>query len=70
MLDGLLRVPGEFIVSQSFAIDDRAPVLSHVAKVERQIAASDEAGTEVETRDRTPRATNWSPAARCSASII
>ena len=48
MLDGLLRIPGEFIVSQSFAIQDRAPVLAQVAKVERQIAASDERGTEVE----------------------
>ena len=49
MLDGLLRVPHEMIVSQSFALEDRAPVMSHVAKVERQIAASDEKGTEVET---------------------
>ena len=48
MLDGLLRSPGEFIVSQLFAIQDRAPVLAQVAKVERQIAASDERGTEVE----------------------
>ena len=48
MLDGLLRVPHELIVSQSFALEDRAPVMSHVAKVERQIAASDEKGTEVE----------------------
>src|SRR5260370_32978531 len=48
MLDGLLRIPGEFIVSQSFAIQDRAPVLVQVARVERQIAASDERGTEVE----------------------
>ena len=48
MLDGLLRIPGEFIVSQSFAIQDRSPVLAQVAKVERQIAASDERGTEVE----------------------
>ena len=49
MLDGLLRVPHEMIVSQSFALEDRAPVMSHVAKVERQIAASDEKGTAVET---------------------
>jgi type IV secretion system protein VirB4 len=48
MLDGLLRIPGEFIVSQSFALQDRTPVLNQVARVERQIAASDEAGTEVE----------------------
>ena len=49
MLDGLLRVPHEMIVSQSFALEDRAPVMSHVAKVERQIATSDEKGTAVET---------------------
>ena len=48
MLDGLLRINGEFIVSQSFAIEDRAPVLEEVARVERRIAGSDEAGTEVE----------------------
>ena len=69
MLDGLLRIHGEFIVSQSFAIQDRAPVLAQVAKVERQIAASDEKGTEVERRSRS-RVTNWSPDARCSASTI
>ncbi|MDE2579109.1 MAG: VirB4 family type IV secretion system protein [Hyphomicrobiales bacterium] len=49
MLDGLLRIPHELIVSQSFALEDRAPVMTHVAKVQRQISASDEAGTEVET---------------------
>jgi type IV secretion system protein VirB4 len=49
MLDGLLRIPHELIVSQSFALEDRAPVMSHVAKVQRQIAASDEAGTDVES---------------------
>jgi type IV secretion system protein VirB4 len=48
MLDGLLRIKGEFIVSQSFAIQDRAPVLTQIGKVQRQIAASDEGGTEVE----------------------
>lgn len=55
MLDGLLRVQGEFIVSQSFAIADRGPVLTDVARVERQIAASDEKGTEVETAIATAR---------------
>ncbi|EIM26521.1 VirB4 family type IV secretion/conjugal transfer ATPase [Microvirga lotononidis] len=48
MLDGLLKIKGEFIVSQSFAIQDRAPVLAQIGKVQRQIAASDEGGTEVE----------------------
>jgi type IV secretion system protein VirB4 len=55
MLDGLLRIPGEFIVSQSFTIADRGPVLTDVARVERQIAASDEKGTEVETAIATAR---------------
>jgi type IV secretion system protein VirB4 len=55
MLDGLLRVQGEFIASQSFAIADRGPVLTDVARVERQIAASDEKGTEVETAIATAR---------------
>ena len=55
MLDGLLRIQGEFIVSQSFAIADRGPVLTDVARVERQIAASDEKGTEVETAIATAR---------------
>jgi type IV secretion system protein VirB4 len=48
MLDGLLKIKGEFIISQSFAIQDRAPVLTQIGKVQRQIAASDEGGTEVE----------------------
>jgi type IV secretion system protein VirB4 len=55
MLDGLLRIPGEFIVSQSFAIADRGPVLTDVARVGRQIAASDEKGTEVEAAIATAR---------------
>lgn len=54
-IDGLLRIPGELVVSQSFALADRAPVLSLVAKVERQIKASDEAGTEVEEAIATAR---------------
>jgi type IV secretion system protein VirB4 len=49
MLDGLLRVPHPLIIAQSFALEDRAPVTTHVKKVGRQIQASDEAGTEVET---------------------
>jgi len=55
MLDGLLKIQGEFIVSQSFSIADRGPVLTDVARVERQIAASDEKGTEVETAIATAR---------------
>ena len=49
MLDGLLRVPFPLIIAQSFALEDRAPVTTYVKKVGRQIQASDEAGTEVET---------------------
>ncbi|MBA8904150.1 VirB4 family type IV secretion/conjugal transfer ATPase [Phyllobacterium sp. P30BS-XVII] len=49
VLDGLLKIPGEFIATQSFALQDRAPVLAEIAKVERQIAASDEAGTSLES---------------------
>lgn len=48
VLDGLLKIPGEFIATQSFALADRAPVMEEIAKVERQIAASDEAGTSLE----------------------
>ena len=55
MLDGLLRIPGELIVSQSFALEDRAPVMTRIAKIERQISASDEAGTEVEEAINTAR---------------
>jgi type IV secretion system protein VirB4 len=55
MIDGLLRIPAELIVTQSFSLADRAPVLSLVKKVERQIGASDEAGTEVEEAIATAR---------------
>ena len=48
MLDGLLKIDGEFIVAQSFALQDRAPVMGEIAKVGRQISASDEGGTELE----------------------
>ncbi|SDR63428.1 type IV secretion system protein VirB4 [Rhizobiales bacterium GAS113] len=48
MLDGLLKVPHEFIVSQSFAIEDRAPVLERIKVLEKRIAASDDKGTAVE----------------------
>jgi type IV secretion system protein VirB4 len=49
MLDGLLKVPGELIVSQSFALRDRAPVLSEMDRIERQISVSDERGTSLES---------------------
>lgn len=49
MLDGLLKVAGEFIVTQSFALQDRAPVLSEMDRIERQISVSDERGTSLES---------------------
>ena len=49
MIDGLLKVPGEFIVTQSFALQDRAPVLSEMDRIERQIGVSDERGTSLES---------------------
>ena len=47
--DGLLRIPGELIVTQSFALNDRSPVLSKIERIHRTIAASDESGTSLET---------------------
>lgn len=48
MLDGLLRLPYEFIATQSFAIEDRETVRETMEKIARQVAGSDEAGTSVE----------------------
>jgi type IV secretion system protein VirB4 len=48
MLDGLLRLPYEFIATQSFAIEDRESVREAIEKIARQVAGSDEAGTSVE----------------------
>jgi type IV secretion system protein VirB4 len=47
ILDGLLRVPHEFVVSQSFAIIDRPTAQSQIERVSRQIAMADEAGSIV-----------------------
>lgn len=49
MIDGLLKIPGEFIVSQSFSLADRAPVLSEMDRIQRQISVSDERGTSLES---------------------
>lgn len=49
MVDGLLKVPGEFVLTQSFALQDRAPVLSEMDRIERQISVSDERGTSLES---------------------
>jgi len=43
--DGLLQLPREFILTQSFAIEDRAPALAHIERVSRRIDGSDERGT-------------------------
>ncbi|MBX4379028.1 hypothetical protein K4H02_28635, partial [Mycobacterium tuberculosis] len=44
---GLLKVPHEFIVSQSFAIVDKPVVQAQIERVSRQIAMADEAGSVV-----------------------
>ena len=48
MLDGLLKVRHEFIVSQSFAIEDRAPVLERIKVLEKRIAVSDDKDTLIQ----------------------
>ena len=55
MIDGLLKIAGEFIVTQSFALQDRAPVLSEMDRIERQISVSDERGTSLESAITTAR---------------
>lgn len=47
LLDGLLKVPHEFVVSQSFAIVDKPVAQNHMERVSRQIAMADEAGSIV-----------------------
>nr|WP_181377331.1 VirB4 family type IV secretion/conjugal transfer ATPase [Ochrobactrum sp. LM19]AJW30000.1 type IV secretion protein VirB4 [Ochrobactrum sp. LM19] len=54
-LDGLLKVPGEFIVSQSFSIMDRTPALEEIGRVGRLIEKSDDRGTTVEDAIRFAR---------------
>ncbi|NTF10661.1 VirB4 family type IV secretion/conjugal transfer ATPase [Agrobacterium rubi] len=48
MLDGLLRVNHEFILTQSFTITDKPIAQERISRLKRQIAASDEAGSDVE----------------------
>ncbi len=57
LLDGLLTAPHEFILTQSFAIHDRAFALDRMNRTGRQVVASDDAGTSVaedveEARDK------------------
>ncbi|MBD3849154.1 VirB4 family type IV secretion system protein [Bosea sp. SSUT16] len=46
-LDNLLRVPHEFIATQSFAIVDRPEAAKQIDRVSRQVDMSDEAGSIV-----------------------
>lgn len=48
MLDGLLQVNHEFILTQSFTITDKPIAQERISRLRRQIAASDEAGSDVE----------------------
>ncbi|MHC1551056.1 VirB4 family type IV secretion/conjugal transfer ATPase [Phyllobacterium sp. K27] len=47
LLDGLLKIPHEFVVSQSFAIVDKPVAQNQMERVSRQIAMADEAGSIV-----------------------
>jgi len=47
LLNGLLRVPHEFIATQSFAIADKPEVMGDIERVSRQIDMSDEAESVV-----------------------
>jgi type IV secretion system protein VirB4 len=47
MLNPMLRVPHEFIVTQSFAIIDKPIAMTQIDRVGRQIEMSDEAGSVV-----------------------
>jgi type IV secretion system protein VirB4 len=48
MLDGLLQVDHEFILTQSFTISDKPIAQERINRLKRQIAASDEAGSDIE----------------------
>lgn len=49
MLDGILQVNHEFILTQSFTIADKPIAQERISRLQRQIKASDEAGSSVET---------------------
>lgn len=49
MLDGLLQMNHEFICTQSFTLADKPIAQERIARLQRQIQASDEAGSTVET---------------------
>src|SRR5208282_4226122 len=46
-LDNLLRVPYEFVATQSFAIIDRPEAAKQIDRVSRQVDMSDEAGSVI-----------------------
>ena len=48
MLDGLLQVNHEFILTQSFTIADKPIAQERITRLQRQIRASDESGSSVE----------------------
>lgn len=47
LMDGLLKVPQEFVVTQSFAIVDRPATQSQIELVSRQVDMADQAGSIV-----------------------
>lgn len=49
MLDGLLQVNHEFILTQSFTVADKPIAQERISRLQRQIRSSDEAGSTVET---------------------
>lgn len=55
MFDALLKIPGEFIATQSFALADRAEAMSHINLVSKQLESSDERGTALIETMRTAR---------------
>jgi len=55
VFDAMLKVPGEFIATQSFALSDRAEAIQHINLVERQLASSDERETILVSHMRTAR---------------
>ncbi|WP_064697184.1 VirB4 family type IV secretion/conjugal transfer ATPase [Rhizobium aegyptiacum] len=48
MLDGLLQVNHEFILTQSFTVADKPIAQERISRLQRQIKASDESGSAVE----------------------
>lgn len=55
LLDGLLKVPHEFVVSQSFSIIDKPVAQNQMERVSRQVAMADEAGSIVGSQLATAR---------------